>query len=61
MPRLKALPQFADLQIPEPADLTVLIQGFGAVGAHTARLVGAQLPGVRVTGISDALGYLYDR
>jgi glutamate dehydrogenase (NAD(P)+) len=60
MPRLKALPQFANLQIPEPSDLTVLVQGFGAVGAHTARLLASPLLGARVTGISDALGYLYD-
>jgi glutamate dehydrogenase (NAD(P)+) len=41
MPRLKALPQFANLVIPGPADFTVLIQGFGAVGAHVARMLAA--------------------
>ncbi len=60
MPRLKVLPQFANLQIPRPEELTVLIQGFGAVGAHAARLLGEYIPGSRVTGISDAVGYLYD-
>ncbi len=60
MPRLKCLPQFADLQVPAPEKLSVLIQGFGAVGAHTARLLHKRIPGMRITGISDALGYLYD-
>jgi glutamate dehydrogenase (NAD(P)+) len=61
MPRLRSLPQFADLEIPlEDSGLTVLIQGFGAVGAHTARLLCERMPGVQVIGISDAQGYLYD-
>lgn len=59
MDRLKSLPQFAGLQMPALNDLTVLIQGFGAVGAHAARILNQRLPGARVTGISDALGYLY--
>ncbi len=61
MPRLKVLPQFSNLQIPDRRDITVLIQGFGAVGAHTARVIGERIPGARVVGISDALGYLYDK
>lgn len=60
MPRLKSLPQFANLKVPSPHDLSVLIQGFGAVGAHAARILLQRLPGAKVTGISDALGYLYD-
>lgn len=60
LPRLRALPQFATLEIPPPGALTVLIQGFGAVGAHAARILGERLPGARVVGISDAAGYLYD-
>jgi len=60
MPRLKALPQFAGLQAPGDAGLTIMIQGFGAVGAHTARLVCERIPGARVVGISDAQGFLYD-
>ncbi|MCP4423785.1 MAG: CBS domain-containing protein [Chloroflexi bacterium] len=60
MPRLKALPQFANLQIPTVKDLTVLIQGFGAVGAHGSRVLQEMLPGSRVVGVSDFLGYLYD-
>lgn len=59
MPRLVHLPQFAKLQIPSALELTVLLQGFGAVGAHAARILCQRLPGARVTGISDALGYLY--
>jgi len=60
MPRLKALPQFAEIRLPAPEEITVLIQGFGAVGAHAARILEEQVPGARVIGISDALGYLYD-
>lgn len=60
MPRLKALPQFAALEAPAPEQITVMIQGFGAVGAHTARLVCERIPGARVVGISDAQGFLYD-
>jgi glutamate dehydrogenase/leucine dehydrogenase len=60
MPRLKVLPQFANLQVPSFRDLTVLIQGFGAVGAHAARILLQRAPGAKVTGISDALGYLYN-
>jgi glutamate dehydrogenase (NAD(P)+) len=59
MPRLRALPQFELLQVPEASDLTVLIQGFGAVGAHGARFLKELLPGSQITGISDELGYLY--
>ena len=61
MPRLKKLSQFANLQIPQPEKLMVLIQGFGAVGAHASRILCERLPGARVVGISDALGYLYDQ
>jgi glutamate dehydrogenase (NAD(P)+) len=60
MPRLKGLPQFASLVIPGPADLTVLIQGFGAVGANVARLLAAWPLPPRIIGIADAGGYLYD-
>jgi len=60
MPRLRSLPQFARLEIPPVEQLTVLIQGFGAVGAHAARILQDQLPGCRVTGVSDEAGYLYD-
>ena len=59
MPRLKVLPQFSDLEIPKLTDLDVLIQGFGAVGAHAARILQKRISGARVTGISDIQGYLY--
>jgi glutamate dehydrogenase (NAD(P)+) len=61
MPRLRSLPQFAGLKIPHPNNLTVLIQGFGAVGAHAARILKERLPAARVTGISDLEGYLYSQ
>ena len=60
MPRLKALPQFESMEVPGTDDLTVLIQGCGAVGAHAARFLCEWLPGAQVTGISDENGYLYD-
>ena len=60
MPRLKVLPQFSNLKMPPPDQLRVLIQGFGAVGAHTARILKQRLPDARVVGISDLDGYLYD-
>lgn len=60
MPRLKILSQFENLEVPDPADVTVLIQGCGAVGAHAARFLCKWLPGAQVTGISDENGYLYD-
>jgi glutamate dehydrogenase (NAD(P)+) len=60
MPRLRVLPQFANLRLPALAELTVIIQGFGAVGAHAARMLRERLPGAQVIGISDAGGYLYD-
>lgn len=58
MPRLRVLPQFTNLVIPEHP--TVLIQGFGAVGAHAARILRERLPQAKVIGISDAEGTLYD-
>ena len=59
--RLKSLPQFADLIVPAREDLTVLIQGFGAVGTHAARLLAEADPDhtPRIIGISDASGYIY--
>ncbi|MEE8120496.1 MAG: Glu/Leu/Phe/Val dehydrogenase dimerization domain-containing protein, partial [Anaerolineales bacterium] len=60
LPHLQVLPQFAHASIPLPSDITVLIQGFGAVGAHAARMMQVSIPGSRVIGISDLLGYLYD-
>jgi len=60
MPRLAALPQFRDLRVPPTDELTISIQGFGAVGAHAARATKHMLPGSRVVGISDEFGYLYD-
>jgi glutamate dehydrogenase (NAD(P)+) len=59
MPRLAAHPSFAGLHVPAPQDVTVLLQGFGAVGAHAARLLRERLPGARLLGASDVQGYLY--
>src|SRR5262245_35505107 len=60
MPRLMVLPQFGRVRVPASTALTVMIQGFGAVGAHAARFVEERIPGARVVGISDASGCLYD-
>jgi glutamate dehydrogenase (NAD(P)+) len=61
LPRLTVLPQFANLKVPAPEALTVIIQGFGAVGAHAARILNEKLPLAKITGISDLHGYIYDR
>ena len=60
LPRLRVLSQFANLEIPEINDLKILIQGFGAVGAHAARIMKERLPEAKVIGISDLEGYLYN-
>jgi glutamate dehydrogenase (NAD(P)+) len=60
LPRLTVLPQFARLRVPGTDELSVLIQGFGAVGAHAARLLGARLPAAKVIGVSDIDGCLLD-
>ncbi|HEX7587188.1 MAG TPA: Glu/Leu/Phe/Val dehydrogenase dimerization domain-containing protein, partial [Anaerolineae bacterium] len=61
--RLRVLPQFRNLDIPPWDAVTLMVQGFGAVGANVARLVwemGKQKGGApKVIGISDASGYLY--
>ncbi|MBY8990809.1 MAG: CBS domain-containing protein [Candidatus Lokiarchaeota archaeon] len=60
LPRLRVLSQFANLEIPEIDDLKILIQGFGAVGAHVARILKERIPEAKVIGISDLEGYLYN-
>ena len=60
MPRLKALPQFREMVVPSREAMSILIQGFGAVGAHVAKLLAAMSPAPKITGISDAHGYLFD-
>ncbi len=58
MPRLAAHPSFGGLVTPAPDEVTVLIQGFGAVGAHAARILQERLPQARLVGVSDAQGCL---
>jgi glutamate dehydrogenase (NAD(P)+) len=60
LPRLQALPQFAGSLASPQGEVTVLIQGFGAVGAHTARLLKERMPQARVVGISDEEGCLFN-
>ncbi len=60
LPRMRVLPQFANLEIPDNKKLTVIIQGFGAVGAHASRILYERIPDAKVIGISDLEGYLYN-
>ena len=60
MTRLTNLPQFSNPQIIDSNEITVLIQGFGAVGANAARFINKFIPNARIIGISDVSGYLYD-
>ncbi len=60
MPRLKVLPQFANLQIPPAEEIAVIFQGFGYVGANAAKFLRQFIPGAKVAGMSDTQGYLYD-
>jgi glutamate dehydrogenase (NAD(P)+) len=59
MPRLTVLPQFSRIKRPAPEEVSVLIQGFGAVGAHAARILTERLPAAKVIGVSDLEGYLF--
>ena len=59
LPRLRIIPQCENIIAPSGRELDILIQGFGAVGAHAARFINQWLPGSRVTGICDESGYLY--
>lgn len=61
LPRLRVLPQFANLEIPEQKDITVMFQGFGAVGAHASRIMLERLPDAKTTGVSDLNAYLYNK
>jgi glutamate dehydrogenase (NAD(P)+) len=60
MLHLTVLPQFVQMKVPAAEDLTVIIQGFGAVGAHTARQLIERFFPAKVVGVSDLDGYLYD-
>jgi glutamate dehydrogenase (NAD(P)+) len=60
MPRLRVLPQFAKFEVPKQDKITVILQGFGYLGSNAARFLVERIPGVRVTGMSDTQGYLYD-
>ena len=60
MPRLKVLPQFANLRIPPTDEITVIFQGYGYVGANAANFLRQTIPGAKVAGMSDTQGYLYD-
>ena len=61
LPRMNLLTQFKDVAKPVGSEISVLIQGYGAVGAHAARILKDQIPDSRVIGISDASGSLYSK
>jgi glutamate dehydrogenase/leucine dehydrogenase/CBS domain-containing protein len=61
IPRLKVLSQFASSSQPEENHITVIIQGFGAVGANAAKLILKHMPEAHIVGISDISGYLFDQ
>ena len=60
LPKLRQLPQFKNMILPKPEKMDVLIQGFGAVGAHVARIFHEYDPDNApiIKGISDETGYL---
>jgi glutamate dehydrogenase (NAD(P)+) len=60
MPNLRVLPQFSQLNIPPAEEITVIIQGFGYVGANAANYFRQLIPGAKVAGLSDTQGYLFD-
>ena len=61
LPKLRKLTQFKDMVIPDPDRMDILIQGFGAVGAHTARIFHDYDPANApiIKGISDVDGYFF--
>ncbi len=61
LPKLRQLPQFKNMAIPDHDKLEILIQGFGAVGAHAARIFHDYDPknAPIIKGISDEDGYLF--
>lgn len=63
LPDLNVLPQFRNLTLPGPEQMDILIQGFGAVGAHAARIFNAYDPenAPIIKGISDENGYLLNK
>ena len=63
LPMLKQLPQFKNMVIPKSSDMDVLIQGFGAVGAHVARIFHDYDPENTpvIKGVSDENGFLLNK
>lgn len=45
---------------PSQEEITVIIQGFGAVGAHAGKHLCQKLPTAKVIGISDVSGYIFN-
>lgn len=59
MKRLESLPQFSYLSVDPPEQLSFIIQGFGAVGAHAAKMLDERIPQSKIIGVSDREGYIY--
>jgi glutamate dehydrogenase (NAD(P)+) len=60
MPRLNILPQFSNFSFEDAYEITILIQGFGAVGANAAKFIQKRIPNAQIVGVSDISGYLFD-
>jgi glutamate dehydrogenase (NAD(P)+) len=58
--RLQILPQFIANEYSPNDGVSIILQGFGNVGAHAARIACQRLENARILGISDSCGYLYD-
>lgn len=61
MKRLESLPQFSYLSVDPPQELSFIIQGFGAVGAHAAKMLDERIEQSKIIGVSDRDGYIYGR
>ncbi len=59
MPRLNVLPQFSTASIRDIINISIIIQGFGAVGANAAKYIQQKIPNASIVGISDISGYLF--
>jgi glutamate dehydrogenase (NAD(P)+) len=60
LPRIRETTQFNNYSTPMQDEITVIIHGFGAVGAHAGRLLSQKIPNAKIVGISDISGYLYN-
>lgn len=60
LPRIKEITQDVAQLSSSHDEITVIIQGFGAVGAHAGRILCQKIPNAKIIGISDISGYLFN-